>query len=262
MSIAALNWAWNQTAPTSTAKLVLVALADHANGEGECYPSMSRVADLAQCSTRQVSRCVDSLEAVGLVTRRRRRLTRGRLGSYLYQLPIAQEQLPDPDDQTTPTSSGHARPVDNDDQLTPTTPTTGHPRPSPPDTHVRSEPSVEPPPEPKPSMSPDFIEDFWERYPKRDNKRLGKKQARDQWAKLSVEDRNLAVAAVENFRTAAEDPDVFCPIKDPWRWLRDRLFDDWQEPAIPKSRDGPSRPSIEDEWAGVETGRLNLSEVT
>lgn len=261
MSITALNWAWSQKAPTSTAKLVLVALADHANGEGECYPSMARVAELAQCSTRQVSRCVEALEAAGLVTRKRRRLTRGRLGSYLYLLPIAQEQLPDADDQKTPTSSGHLRPVDTDDQLTPEAPTTGHPRPSPPDTSVRSEPSSEPPVEPEPSTSHDFEEDFWQRYPKRNGKRLGKKQAKDQWSKLSVEDRDLVVVAVENYRVAAEDPDVFCPIKDPWRWLRDRWFDDWQEPAEPSSRDGPGRPKIEDEWAGVESGRLNLSEV-
>lgn len=149
MSIEALNWAWEQTAPTSTAKLVLVALANHANSDNECWPKMSYIAERAQCSPRQVSRCVDSLEAAGLVTKKRRRLSAGRLGSYVFLLPVGQQQLPDIGDQKTPTSSGHPRPVDADDQWTPTAPTTGHPRPSPPDTSVRTEPSVEPPVNPK-----------------------------------------------------------------------------------------------------------------
>ncbi len=118
MSIAAINWAWSQEAPTSTAKLVLVALADHANGEGECFPSMGRVAELAQCSTRQVSRCVDSLEEAGLLTRKRRRMSGGKMGGYSYRLPI----------QQTLTSSGHPRPVDTrgTHHQTPTTITTRH----------------------------------------------------------------------------------------------------------------------------------------
>ena len=150
MSIAALNWAWSQQAPTSTAKLVLVALADHANADGECWPSMGAVAELAQCSTRQVARCIDALEDAGLLTRTRRRLTAGKLGGYTFRLAI---------DHKTPTSTGHPRPVDTADHKTPTsgghvsagqshaTPvTSGHPRPSPPDTGVRTEPSVEPKP--------------------------------------------------------------------------------------------------------------------
>lgn len=223
MSISALNWAWSQEAPTSTAKLVLVALADHANGDGECWPSMGAVADLAQCSTRQVSRCVDSLEAVGLVSRKRRRMNRGRMGSYVYQLPV---------------TTGHTRPLDTDDHRTPEATTTGHPRPSPPDTSVRSEPPVEPPSEPKPSKH-DFDADFWEPYPLRHGKKVGQKQAREQWRKLNEHDRGLAAAAVVHYAAAANDPAVFCPVKDPWRWLRDRLFDDWQEPAQPRA--GPSR---------------------
>jgi len=87
---------------------------------------------------------------------------------------------------------------------------------------------------------PDFPSDFWERYPKRDGKRVGRKQARAQWEKLSADDRHLAVVAVGNYAAAAADPQVFCPVKDPWRWLRDRLFDDWQEPAEPSRSTGRS----------------------
>ena len=82
---------------------------------------------------------------------------------------------------------------------------------------------------------PDFQSEFWERYPKRDGKRVGRKQAKAQWDKLPAEDRRLAVIAVGHYADAADDPQIFCPIKDPWRWLRDRFFDDWQEPAEPET---------------------------
>lgn len=103
--------------------------------------------------------------------------------------------------------------------------------------------------------SPDFNDDFWERYPKRDGKRIGKKQAKQQWSKLKPDDRRLAVTAVENYAAAAEDPKVFCPVKDPWRWLRDRLFDDWQEPAQP-SANGPPQLSNVRQLSAAEAGRF------
>ena len=229
MSNAALNWAWDQTAPTSTAKLVLVALADHANADGECWPSMGSVASLAQCSTRQVSRCIEALEDAGLVSRRRRRGKGGRLGGYVYLLPL--DRPADTGDQRTPTSSGHERPEDTDDQRTPGASTTGHSRPAPPDTDVRTEPSVEPSLEPSELFAPDFEADFWQPYPKRDGKKVGRKQALEQWQRLKPADRAKVPLAVKHYAAAAADPKVFCPVKDPWRWLRDRLFDDWQEPA-------------------------------
>lgn len=256
MSNPALDWAWNQQAPTSTAKLVLVALADHADASGSCHPSMKRIAEKAQCSTRQVSRCVESLEGAGLVERvSRRRMGEGKYGAWVYRLRMKPS---DTSDQTTRTSSGHLRPVDTDDQRTPEAPTSGHSRPEPADMGVRSEPSEEPSSEP-PTITPvDFEADFWQPYPKRDGKKLGKKQAEEQWKKLTEPDRTKVATAVVHYRRAADDPKVFCPIKDPWRWLRDRWFDDWQEPAQPHARDGPD---IGSEWDGMESGRLDLGSV-
>lgn len=240
MSIAAINWAWSQQAPTSTAKLVLVALADHANAEGECWPSMGSVASLAQCSTRQVSRCVDALEDAGLLTRKRRRLTAGKLGGYVYKLTLTTGHTRplDTDVQLPPASTGHLRQVVTDDHRTPEAPTTGHPRPQPPDTHVRTEP-----PKSNRQGTTKLFERFWQAYPKRDGIRSGKKQALDQWKKLADADRDLAMIAVEHYRVAAEDPSVFCPVRDAWRWLRDRLFEDWQERAVGQPRDGPKGPT-------------------
>ena len=88
MSIAALNWAWQQPCDNPTAKLVLLALADKANDEGECWPSMGHVADLAGVSSRQVSNHLNSLEGLGLLSRTRQRRQDGTLGRYVYRLII------------------------------------------------------------------------------------------------------------------------------------------------------------------------------
>lgn len=140
MSIHAAKWAWAQKVGHPTRKLVLVALADHANADGECWPSMRLVADFAECSPRTVQRHIDSLEDEGFVKRVSRR-TRGdgRFSSWNYRLPVTGDAY---------VSAGHECPPDNLSD--------GHERPCPVDTgdHVQRtpvsghEPPVEPTPEP------------------------------------------------------------------------------------------------------------------
>lgn len=50
----------------------LAALANHADGHGECYPSTRRLAKMLGCSRRQIRRCLRRLEGCGLVTIMRR----------------------------------------------------------------------------------------------------------------------------------------------------------------------------------------------
>lgn len=126
MSIHAAKWAWAQKVGHPTRKLVLVALADHANADGECWPSMRLVADFAECSPRTVQRHIDALEDEGFVKRTSRR-TRGdgRFSSWNYRLPVTGDAY---------VSDGHERPEANL--------TDGHERPCPPDTgdHVQRTP--------------------------------------------------------------------------------------------------------------------------
>ncbi len=51
--------------------LVLLALADWANDEGWCWPSMAAIARKARLSERQVYRIVDELESDGVVQRKK-----------------------------------------------------------------------------------------------------------------------------------------------------------------------------------------------
>lgn len=86
MSIEALNWAWAQQTPNPTSKLVLLALADHANGDGECWPSMKKIAVMAQVSPRQVSYHITMLANLGLVEKASRRRYEGQLRGWNYRL--------------------------------------------------------------------------------------------------------------------------------------------------------------------------------
>jgi DNA-binding transcriptional ArsR family regulator len=118
MSIEALNWAWEQPVDKAANKLVLLALADHANSDGECWPSMKRIAERSDISPRHVSRAISELIELGLVEKANRRRHGGEYRGWDYRILI----------QRTPASSGPPRPV-----------TSGRPRPSPADAGVRSE---------------------------------------------------------------------------------------------------------------------------
>ena len=118
MSLEAMNWAWEQPVAKSTNKLVLLALADHANSDGECWPSMKRIAERSDISPRHVSRAINELVDLGLVEKASRRRHGGQYRGWDYRVLV----------HRTPASTGPARPV-----------TSGHGRPSPADTGVRSE---------------------------------------------------------------------------------------------------------------------------
>ncbi len=55
-----MNWAWRQTLP-STQKFVLLALADMADDDGVCWPSISTLAKRCAMSTRTVRRTLQDL---------------------------------------------------------------------------------------------------------------------------------------------------------------------------------------------------------
>lgn len=149
MSIAALDWAWNQDCPNATSKLVLIALADKANDDGECWPGMEHVARMVGISTRQVSTHLQRLEEVGLLARRRKRSGLGRLGSYVFHLSIDDAHRKPTSGSTLPVgqqkpTSGSTPPVEADRQWKRTSESTGSPASSPPEAGFRTEPTVNP----------------------------------------------------------------------------------------------------------------------
>lgn len=85
MNERAIRWAWGQNLP-STHKLVLLALAYVADGNGQCSPSISSLAAQCGVSTRTVRRALRDLEADSLLTAEARLRPDGSTTSNQYAL--------------------------------------------------------------------------------------------------------------------------------------------------------------------------------
>ena len=69
MSIRIMTNVWEHQGITPTQKLVLLALADWANDEGLCWPSIRRLADKSSLTSRCVQKTIRSLEDAELIKR-------------------------------------------------------------------------------------------------------------------------------------------------------------------------------------------------
>ena len=84
---------------------------------------------------------------------------------------------------------------------------------------------------------------FWSLYPKRNGKKLGKGECERHWQRMSQSYRQGALVGVKHYAHAvAEDLTM---AKDPIRFLKHRVWEDWQEPATPdRPQGGKSAPSV------------------
>lgn len=80
-----MNWVWRQNLP-STVKLVLLALADVADDEGICWPSVATIAVKASVTTRTVRRAMETLINHQLLTAETRHRSDGSCSSNRYRL--------------------------------------------------------------------------------------------------------------------------------------------------------------------------------
>lgn len=67
MSLAAIEWAFRQAIPIPSAKLALLALADHADNHGYCWPSIPRIVERTGLSRATIYRSIDTLTALGVL---------------------------------------------------------------------------------------------------------------------------------------------------------------------------------------------------
>ena len=68
MSISLMTAVWKLEGLSATQKLVLLSLADNANDQGECYPSMAQIAKRTSLSDRAARSAIRSLEELGIVS--------------------------------------------------------------------------------------------------------------------------------------------------------------------------------------------------
>lgn len=85
MSIKLMTAVWEREDLTSTHKLVLLALADWANDEGLCWPSINRLSVKTSLTSRSVQKAIRALEDVGFV---RREEVLGKGNRYWIMLPL------------------------------------------------------------------------------------------------------------------------------------------------------------------------------
>jgi hypothetical protein len=167
MSIAALNWAFRMKIHGAE-KSALLALADHANHSGECFPSMGRIAQWAGLTERGAQKAIRALELAGLVSTMRQT---GKPSTYFLRVAEVENALPPnvvhPErgsptpERGSPLPPNHVHP----------TPERGSPKPpltikttkkEPPNARVRSK---------RRDYSPEF-EAFWTAYPRHAKKPL------------------------------------------------------------------------------------------
>lgn len=91
MSVQAISWALGVEAGGPGAKCVLLALANYADENGECWPSQQTIAKQTEMSVRTLRDRLNDLVEAGLIERRKRGNTHGRQGraSDYYALQMA-----------------------------------------------------------------------------------------------------------------------------------------------------------------------------
>lgn len=195
-------------------KMVLIALADSANKDGECWPSRASLADKAECAESTVSRHIQTLVTLGVVEQVRRR----RKAAVYRVLADVLVKLQDVSVQD----------ISNQDVLNQDVSLTTS-KMSQTETFLKGtliEPSIE-------SRSPktsnraydtDF-EQWWARYPKRDGSRGSKFVASKAWTKaLRVTTPETLAAALSTYLASKRVQDGFA--KDAATWLNQRCWED------------------------------------
>jgi Helix-turn-helix domain len=86
MSWQATAWAIKQATGSTRRKAVLLALANYADPNGECWPSQERLASDTEQSVDSVQRHSDALEKMKLIERETMPKRRGQYAGYRYRL--------------------------------------------------------------------------------------------------------------------------------------------------------------------------------
>lgn len=202
----------------------------HGQDPDHCYPSHARIADLIGASPRSIPGWLRQLEDAGWISRHARYTDQGQTsnGYTVHLTPRAVERrAPRAGERGAPALGSAPKESKGKESKVTTTP-------PPPSQPVL----VAVPDEPLPHrqnaerlLALERFEKWWNAYPKRDGKRVGRGKCLALWLKLTPREHEAAWVGVNHYARSGWRP------KDPERWLRDRLWEDWQEPA---QRDGPA----------------------
>ena len=223
MTLKAMTWVWDNSPYTLGSRLVHLALADVANDayDNELWMVAQVIADKCALSKRQVLRILAKMVEDGYLELLEQGGGRGKASRYRLILKRCQDVTVSPEkgcqDVTVSDVKGDIRDIKKVTSVT-SAPITNERRTQGARTRVNAR-----------STRADMtgFDEFWTVYPKRNGRRIGRSLCEVRWAKLSLDERRAAWRGAVNY---AKDCDGGLTIaKDPDRWLRDRLWEDWQE---------------------------------
>lgn len=111
MSIHISSAVWKRRGLDPMTKLVLLKLADNANDEGECWPSIRRIVNETGLAKATVCNKLRDLEAAGLIERQRRETDTARTVTTLYWLNVAEISKTSDDDVSATRTGPPAGPL-------------------------------------------------------------------------------------------------------------------------------------------------------
>jgi pyocin large subunit-like protein len=98
------------------AQVVYLWLADHADSEGFCYPSIQRLSGLCHASKNTVKKAIRELEEYGLVEKQLQKKDDGRNGPNLYWV-IEDAYMPERNDRSESDRYGSENNIDTGHQM-------------------------------------------------------------------------------------------------------------------------------------------------
>ena len=126
MSIKLMSEIWDNQDPqlTGSKLVIMLCLADHANDNGECWPSIARLAERARIAPANVTRHIKELEAAGylIVTR-----TSGTHNTYVVSATPRAKRTRHPPRRRHPTPRANAIVPPRASAIAPRAPAQYHP---------------------------------------------------------------------------------------------------------------------------------------
>lgn len=113
-----------------------------------------------------------------------------------------------------------------------------------------------------PEEEDDRFDEFWHAYPARNGKKLHKAKALQQWqTRVPADQRDAAITGATHYALAYTSGTPGVGAMDAFRWLRDRCWPDWQEPATPPPRRGKQHgpaalPDRDTDWTAGWGGKV------
>jgi len=237
MSIYLMSMVWNAGPDSASQRLMMLALADHANDEGtQCYPSVARLAEKCCVKERRAQRILHDLEVDGWLTRDTTG-GKGRTSNYVLNLARLQAAAAervhiaaDSDSERVHSSTSKGALSDTKGALSGSKGCTPvHPNHQEPSDKATTRETLTLVGEIVPVSVADGFESFWALYPRK----VGKGQARRAWdAAVKKCPGAEIIAGLERCRQQLVSVAEAKFIPHPSTWLNGERWSDEPDPSV------------------------------